>query len=238
LDDSSSTTYNTAKTVAVLGNDSSAAGTTLDATSVKLCDVGQTVPNCTASSVTVPNKGTFTRNSLTGEITFTPLSTFTGSASIDYQVADSLGGIDGAQLSMAVAPPDAPSASPTQSSGKLDTNQTIALSAAAGAGTSLDPLQTCIVSGSSCVRSLVVANEGTYTVNANGTVTFDPLPTFTGNATPQQYRVFDAVGQQAQSTLSLTVAGVPQTQSGINSSHLHRSNSECFMHAYVLGRCE
>ena len=217
LDDSSSTTYNTAKTVAVLGNDSSAAGTTLDATSVKLCDVGQTVPNCTASSVTVPNKGTFTRNSLTGEITFTPLSTFAGSASIDYQVADSLGGIDGAQLSMAVAPPDAPSASPTQSSGKLDTNQTITLSAAAGAGTSLDPLQTCIVSGSSCVRSLVVPNEGTYTVNANGTVTFDPLSTFTGNATPQQYRVFDAVGQQAQSTLSLTVAGVPQTQNDSSS---------------------
>ncbi len=216
-DDNSSTTYNTAKSVAVLANDSAANGATLDPTSVKLCDVGQTVPNCTATSVTVANKGTFTRNASTGEITFTPLSTFTGSASIDYQVTDSLGGKDGAQLSISVAPPGMPSASPTQSSGKLDTNQTISLNASAAAGTTLDPLQTCIVSGSSCVRTLTVPNEGTYTVNANGTVTFDPLPTFTGNATPQQYRIFDAVGQQAQSSLSVAVAGTPQAQNDTSS---------------------
>ncbi len=40
----------------------------------------------------------------------------------------------------------------------------------------------------------VVAGEGTYTANANGTVTFDPLPSFSGNTTPVNYIIQDNLG--------------------------------------------
>jgi CshA-type fibril repeat protein len=207
--DSTSTAYNTAKTVAVLGNDTVSTGATLLPSSVRLCDTGQTSPNCTATSVIVSGEGTYAVNSTTGEITFTPLSTFAGTSSINYQVSDTAGGKDSAQLSVSVAAPSGTDALPTTSTGGLDANQTITLSASAASATTLDPLKTCIVSETTCVRSLVVPNEGTYTVNANGTVTFDPLPTFTGSATPQTYQVEDRFGTTAQSTLTATVVPAP-----------------------------
>jgi len=215
--DSTTTPYNTAVTTNVLTNDSADSRTSLSASTLKLCGSGETAPNCTASSVVVAGKGTFTRNASTGEVTFTPLATFTGSATIDYQVSDALGGTSSATYSIGVGVPSAPSATPTDSSGPLDTNQSITLNGSSG-GAALDPLQTCIVSGASCVRSLNVPGEGVYTVNADGTVTFDPAPTFTGEAS-YTYRVYDVVGQQAEATLTVTVAAAPtavnNTSSGL-----------------------
>lgn len=207
--DTVATTHNTAAQVTVLGNDASSTGSALTGSSVRLCGTGQTPPSCTATSVTVSGKGTFVLDTSTGVVTFTPLNTFSGTASVDYQVTDSLGGVDSATVTVTVAPPAAPAASPAASVGALDANQTVTLPASAGAGTSLDASRTCIVSGGSCVRSLVVPGEGTYTVNSDGTVTFDPLSSFTGTATQQTYRVEDLTGQQVTSTLTLTVAAVP-----------------------------
>ncbi len=54
--------------------------------------------------------------------------------------------------------------------------------------------------------SLIVSGEGTYTVNANGTVTFDPLPSYTGVATPVTYVVADSLGRYANATITPTIA--------------------------------
>jgi hypothetical protein len=51
-----------------------------------------------------------------------------------------------------------------------------------------------------------VSGEGTYTVNANGTVTFDPLPSYTGVATPVTYVVADSLGRYANATITPTIA--------------------------------
>lgn len=208
-DDSNSTAYNTPVATNVLSNDSSNTGTALAGSSVKLCGASQTPPNCTATSVAVSGEGTYSVNTTTGVVTFTPLSSFTGASAITYQATDNLGGVDSATLSVTVAQPAGMSASPATSTGALDTNQTVSLPASAGTGTSLDTSKTCIISGATCVRSLVVSGEGTYTVNANGTVTFDPLPSFTGVAAQQTYRVEDLTGQRLTSSLTMTVAGVP-----------------------------
>jgi CshA-type fibril repeat protein len=58
-------------------------------------------------------------------------------------------------------------------------------------------------------KSFVVPDEGTYTVNSNGTVTFDPLPTFVGTATPITYQVFDEANRSTTATITPTVNAGP-----------------------------
>jgi CshA-type fibril repeat protein len=54
--------------------------------------------------------------------------------------------------------------------------------------------------------SVVIANQGTYTLDpTTGIVTFDPLPTFVGTATPVTYSVTDALGQKSSTTYTPTV---------------------------------
>jgi CshA-type fibril repeat protein len=59
------------------------------------------------------------------------------------------------------------------------------------------------------LTSLTVANQGTYTVNSDGTVLFDPLPTFTGTATPIRYQVSDTQARTTGSTITPTITGAP-----------------------------
>jgi hypothetical protein len=56
---------------------------------------------------------------------------------------------------------------------------------------------------------LTIQGEGTYTLNANGTVTFDPLPNFTGNATPIKYQIADTQNRTSSSTISPVVIPTP-----------------------------
>jgi hypothetical protein len=56
---------------------------------------------------------------------------------------------------------------------------------------------------------LTIAGEGTYTLNPDGTVTFDPLPTFVGTATGVLYQVQDLLGRYASATLTPTVMPPP-----------------------------
>ena len=55
----------------------------------------------------------------------------------------------------------------------------------------------------------VVAGEGTFTVNADGTVTFAPEASFTGVATPRPYVVQDTLGQATASTITVKVVPPP-----------------------------
>ncbi len=57
--------------------------------------------------------------------------------------------------------------------------------------------------------SLTVLGEGTYTVNSDGTVTFDPLPSFHGTATPIRYQAVDKLGRFVNSTITPTVEAPP-----------------------------
>ena len=115
-----------------------------------------------------------------------------------------------AQYGTAPAPP---SADNETSSGLLDVNQTINILVGdtAGAGAFLNPssIGLCDVGtpdGSCTSTSLLVANEGTYTVDPQtGIVTFDPLPSFTGTATPIKYVVADSTQQIASATIAVTV---------------------------------
>ena len=58
------------------------------------------------------------------------------------------------------------------------------------------------------VTSLEVPNQGTYTIDDNGVVTFTPLPTFTGEATPVSIVRKDKNGTPATATYTPKVVGV------------------------------
>ncbi len=212
---------NTPQSINVVTNDTNAmnaAGTTvaLDPASVKLCNpaTNQVAPNCTVGpggSVVVPNQGTYTVSN-TGVVTFTPLSTFTGTATpLSYQVADVNGNIGTSTYTPSVTT-TSPVAINDTSSGSYDTNQIISplTNDISGTLSPIDPSTVRICTTGTVIASctgttLTIPNEGTYTVNANGVVTFDPLPTFRGTATPIQYVVQDGIQQATSATITPTV---------------------------------
>jgi LPXTG-motif cell wall-anchored protein len=66
--------------------------------------------------------------------------------------------------------------------------------------------------------SLTVAGEGTYTVNPDGTVTFDPVPAFYGVATPITYQAMDQLGRYVNATITPTVVAPPDSAKVFNQS--------------------
>jgi len=62
--------------------------------------------------------------------------------------------------------------------------------------------------------TLVVANQGTYTINSDGSITFTPDKQFTGKATPVRVKRVDANGTEITATYTPEVTKV--TPTGIN----------------------
>ena len=212
---------NTAQSINVVTNDTNsknAAGVAaaMNPASIKLCNpsTNQVAPNCTVGpggSIVVPNEGTYTVSN-TGVVTFTPLSTFTGPATpLGYQIADVNGNIGSSTYTPTVTT-TSPVAINDTSTGPYDTNQTITplTNDISGTLSPIDPSTVRICTTATVIASctgttLTVPNEGTYSVNASGTVTFDPLPTFRGTATPIQYVVQDGIQQVTSATITPTV---------------------------------
>ena len=225
-----------AQAINPLLNDTTPAGVTFTASTVKLCTGAQVVPDCTGTSLIVAGKGVYTVNVLTGEITFTPCNTtagglvingvtyasactgtpFTGVApAATYQVSDSLSRTVSSTYTPTVVP--MPTATADVSTGAFQATQTITplSNDLPGSGTSINPasVRLCMTgtAAASCTgTSLSISGEGTYTVNTtSGVVTFVPDDSFTGTATPIQYKVTDLVGQSVTSTITPTVTPPP-----------------------------
>ena len=103
-----------------IANDTITSGNALITTSVLLCSTGQTSPNCTATSITVAGQGTYTLDTTTGLVSFTPVLGFIGDATpISYQATDLLGSVVTATITPHVVEPVvvviAPTSSPTPS---------------------------------------------------------------------------------------------------------------------------
>lgn len=197
-----------AQTINPLANDITVSGVTLTATSVRLCGGTDVAPDCNQTSVVVLGQGTYTVNPVTGAITFTPVAGFSGTATgVPYSVIDSVGREVSSTYTPTVVP--APTANPDTSTGPWDQVQTITPlgNDTAGTGTALDPttVRLCATGtvAASCTGTTLTNADGTYTVNvATGVVTFDPVPGFTGDATPIAYVVVDGLGQRAMSTIT------------------------------------
>jgi CshA-type fibril repeat protein len=155
---------------------------------------------------------------------FTPEPNFTGvGPAVDYTVTDSMGGTAYSTYTPTVIPP--PTVVPDTSTGPWNTIQTrnvitnnVSTGDSAATGTILtngsirlcaptDTAPDCTIDDSG---SVVIANQGTYTLDpTTGIVTFEPLPSFTGQATPVTYSVTDALGQKSSTTYTPTVTVPP-----------------------------
>jgi CshA-type fibril repeat protein len=175
-------------------------------------------PNTTSceldNEVVIVGEGTFRLVPATGIVTFTAASNAPAGnrTAITYRVTDILGNSATSTLTPIVPPPA--TMSPDQSTNNWDTNQTLTplSNDIATSGTSFvtSSLKLCAVgessaTGSCSLSTLTVANEGIYRVEANGSVVFDPFPTFTGTATTINYQVTDSYGRTAGSTITVIV---------------------------------
>ena len=66
--------------------------------------------------------------------------------------------------------------------------------------------------------TLVVANEGTYTINSDGTIAFQPLKQFTGKATPVKVKRVDTNGTEVTATYTPNVTKVTPSSSPATST--------------------
>ncbi len=209
-DDTASTAYDKNVTANLLVNDSAGdPAVPLVPSSVRLIDPLTDKPQTT---VVVDGEGTF-RVVADGKVEFDPLPTWTGVATpLTYSVSDVNGTIATATLTITVAKPAAPTAKPDTASAKQDNPVTVDPLAndVSGQGTGLDPLSLVLIdpADGSLKKVVTIAGQGTYHVNPDGTVGFDPLPAFTGTATTLTYRVSDWFDQAARSTMTITVTPI------------------------------
>jgi CshA-type fibril repeat protein len=208
--DTTSGLLNQSQTKDPLANDASGdASAPLDVTSVRLCGASQTSPNCSQTSVSVVG-GVYSVSTSTGVITFVPTTDFVGEApAVTYQVSDSLDQVASSTYTPTVT--GTPSAAVDTSIANWNVDQTIAplTNDTAATGYALGGVKLCgtspVESPNSCSQTILEMSEGTYTVNVDGTVTFDPLPSFHGTATPVTYQANDSLGQYVSSTITPTV---------------------------------
>ena len=76
------------------------------------------------------------------------------------------------------------------------------------------------------VTSLEVPNQGTYTIDDNGVVTYTPLPTFKGEATPVSIVRKDKNGTPATATYTPKVVGVTPKGENVNTEGIQGATQE------------
>jgi LPXTG-site transpeptidase (sortase) family protein len=168
----------------------------------------------------VAGEGTYTVHTTSGQISFTPLSTFTGTASaITYSVADNYGQKAATTYTPAVDLPLPATASPDTSTGQYGAAQQIRAlnndAATQGQTFSIATVALCDPNTSpaqappSCSALAVTVSDGVYTVDTySGHVNFQPGATFSGIAQWVRYQVTDTTGVVAHSRITPTVLPV------------------------------
>lgn len=169
--------------------------------------------------VQIPGEGIWTIDRTSGVVTFAAdadvaLGRLTP---VQYRVTDRSGQTSSAALTPVVAPPGTPVDDPM--SGDIDRDQRFRPidndTPTDEARWNPSTLRLCGAGEQSpgCDRmTLDVPGEGTYTVHLDGTIVFDPLPWFTGSATPIRYQISDSLGRTYSARLLAQVAGRGQSR--------------------------
>ncbi|MBD8539605.1 beta strand repeat-containing protein [Frigoribacterium sp. CFBP 8751] len=204
--DTATASFNEPATFLPLSNDTPSTGATLDQASLRLVD-GAGNPVLTLATP----QGQFDVDTTTGEITFTPVAGFVGTATAPYQVTDSDGRVSTSTVTATITgPPTAADDTITTPQG-ADVTVPVLGNDTGASGIALDPASVQLVDPTTgaLVATLTVDGEGTYSVTPDGEVVFEPLPTFTGPATPVTYSVADVNGDRDTATLTVSVTAAP-----------------------------
>jgi CshA-type fibril repeat protein len=205
----------------------------LDTATLKLCGAGETLSTgCTKSSVVASGQGTWTLSA--GSVSFVPLATFTGAAtSVSYVVCNSVAGnwapatpsttCGSSTISATVSSPVAPSPAADVISGSIGQALSVTpLANDTGSGLSSARMKLCDTSETApnCLSTVVIVpGEGTWTLDTGtGEVTFVPLASFAGVATPISYTGTDLVGQTYSSSMTATIQIPPSPTSSTDTA--------------------
>ena len=158
-------------------------------------------------SLAAPSEGSYRVNS-NGTVSFTPLPTFTGRTTPVIVTEQDSRGITASTTYTATVTPVTPTATPATSSGAPGAAQTATPTFTPGDPSApMVPATTKITtSGASADgKSITVPGQGNYVVNTSGTITFTPVGSFTGTATPITVVQQDKLGTSATTTYTPTV---------------------------------
>ena len=185
-----------------LANDAGSKGHAAVTTSVRMKDPKT---DTWVTSLTIDGEGTYTLDPPTGDIIFTPLATFLGTATpVPYRFEDTSGKRADSTLHVTVVTPPGPYANPDYVAGmRGETLHLVPLFNDTHAGSPFiaSSIRLKDPKTGAWRTSLRVPREGTFTVGLDGRVAFKPLKTFVGTATPQTYQVTTADGKTITSTL-------------------------------------
>jgi CshA-type fibril repeat protein len=224
--------WNTAQSIDVVTNsagtsDTVNADTTFKPNSITFsCGIAA---NCTTAtgaggvvtSVTMAGQGTYTVNVATEVVTFTPVSTYSGTARpVTYTVTDMMGNTATTTYTPTVNEPDVPAATPDKSvasQGQVQRTNVLAGDAASSSSAPLNP-NTMTLSCTTGVSGCSISPEGIVTITGVGTfvidrsnavvVIFTPVSTFVGTSPQVSYTVQDVLGRPISSTYTPTVIAI------------------------------
>ncbi len=161
--------------------------------------------------IDIPNKG-IVRVDADGKITFTPNSDVKGEVEFPYVIVDKDGQESTAKEIITVAEvpvPPTPGLTPdVDNDVKLNqpAGSTVTLDVTKNDDSNIDPKTVKLLDkDGNPVDTLDVPNEGKWTVNPDGTVSFKPEPTFKGNPTPVEYTAKDTNGMPADKPATITI---------------------------------
>ncbi|MBZ2061570.1 Ig-like domain-containing protein [Streptococcus sanguinis] len=161
--------------------------------------------------------GTYELDPNTGQVTFKPIKTFYGTPDpVVVQVSDTDGKAHRARYQPKVTQvtPRSTNAESTGLQGQAQSGKPTFT-----AGDQQIPIDMSkAMTFENGMNTLEVANEGTYTINSDDTITFKPLKQFTGKATPVTVKRVDANGTEVTATYTPNVTKVTPTSTPATSS--------------------
>ena len=161
--------------------------------------------------------GTYELDPNTGQVTFKPIKTFYGTPDpVVVQVSDTDGKAHRARYQPKVTQvtPRSINAESTGLQGQAQSGKPTFT-----AGDQQIPIDMSkAMTFENGTDTLEVANEGTYTINSDDTITFKPLKQFTGKATPVTVKRVDANGTEVTATYTPNVTKVTPTSTPATSS--------------------
>ena len=211
INDSDTVAEDASVAIDVLANDSDIDGTLVPAT------VQITGTASAGDPLAVPGEGTWTVNTLTGEITFTPEADYTGAVTdITYTVQDNSGATSNpATVSVSITGANDPPVAVADADSVSEDSAVVidVLANDSDVDGTLIPATVQITGTPSAGSPLVVAGQGTWTVNvATGEITFTPEPDYTGPVTNITYTVQDNLGATSNpATVSVSITAVNDT---------------------------
>jgi Bacterial Ig domain len=173
--------------------------------------------------VSIPVTGGTIAVDAAGLISFTPTPNFNGTISVPYTITDGNGGTATANITINVTPVnDAPTAVDDNYTTAEDTPVTLtSLITGADSDPENNPLTVTSINGTPIVLgtpSNFAVTGGTVSVDAVGTLTFNPSANFVGNVTIP-YQISDGNGGSATANILITVTPVNDAPTAVDDSY-------------------